>query len=250
MAARAVPFSVEGQPLLLLVLRDISHEKRQAGLRRIFLHDLNNLLVGIVNASEELSETPGADEMAKEIHLIAARMTRVLALERSLAEDPTHCRPAPERVSLREEATLLARMAARHPAATNKTLLSHIPEGPVELESDAVVLERVVLNMLLNAFEASVEGSEVQLTIEEHPDEVTLRVWNRGVIAPEVRPRIFQRYFTTHEGVGRGQGTFAIKHLGEGTLGGRVELTSTEAEGTSFSLTLPRRFPREVSAPR
>jgi signal transduction histidine kinase len=245
MAARAVPFKLEGQPLLLLVLKDISGEKRQAGLQRIFLHDLNNLLVGILSASEELAETRDGGALASEIHLIAARMTRVIALERAFAEDPTRCRAHPERLSLREEVVLLARMAARHPAAAGKTLETELPEGRLELESDAVVLERVVLNMLLNAFEATPEGGAIRLSIEEREGEVSLRVWNRGAIPPEIRPRIFQRYFTTRGGLGRGQGTFAIKHLGEDTLGGRVGFTSGE-EGTTFSLTLSRRFPREA----
>ncbi len=248
MAARAVPFSVEGESLLLLVLKDISQEKRSAGLRRIFLHDLNNLLVGIVNASEELSGISGTDELAREIHLIAARMTRVIALERAFAEDPTRCRACPERVSLRDEAAVLGRLVARHPAAANKTLSCSLPEGAIEIETDAVVLERVVLNMLLNAFEASAEGSEVALKVEEGEQECTVSVWNRGRIAPEVQARIFQRYFTTRPGLDRGQGTFAIQHLGEDTLGGRVGFTSGE-EGTTFWLTLPRRFPRSP-APR
>jgi signal transduction histidine kinase len=244
MRARGVPFVLEQERFLLLVLKDISQEKRSAALQRIFLHDLNNLLVGVACASEELAVTPGADELAREIHMIAVRMTRVIALERMLAEDPTRCHAIPGEVSLGEEVSLLSRMVARHPAATGKNLASAVEA--VAIETDPVVLKRVLLNMLLNAFEATPEGGEVKLAIEARPEEARIAVWNRGTIPTEVQPRIFQRYFSTREGIGRGQGTFAIRWLGEETLGGRVGFESSEQAGTTFWLTLPRCFPREA----
>jgi sensor histidine kinase regulating citrate/malate metabolism len=56
-----------------------------------------------------------------------------------------------------------------------------------------------------------------------------------------VRPRIFQRCFTTKPGEGRGQGTFAMKLFGEGYLGGTVSFETSAREGTTFELRLPRR---------
>jgi signal transduction histidine kinase len=79
--------------------------------------------------------------------------------------------------------------------------------------------------------------------VEEQPEQVTFRVWNPGAIAASIAPRIFQRYFSTKPGSGRGQGTFIMKLLGERVLGGDVGFTSSATGGTTFSLRLPRRPP-------
>ena len=55
-----------------------------------------------------------------------------------------------------------------------------------------------------------------------------------------VAKRVFQRNFTTKEGAGRGLGTFSTKLFGEQILKGKVQFTSSPAEGTVFELRLPR----------
>ena len=66
-------------------------------------------------------------------------------------------------------------------------------------------------------------GGSVRLTVETAGDEVALRVWNAAAIPASVLPRIFQRYFSTKPGEGRGQGTFIARLFTErflhGTLG-------------------------------
>jgi len=55
-----------------------------------------------------------------------------------------------------------------------------------------------------------------------------------------VQLQIFQRSFSTKAQTGRGIGTYSIKLLGEQYLGGKVEFTSREPDGTAFVLTLPK----------
>jgi hypothetical protein len=69
--------------------------------------------------------------------------------------------------------------------------------------------------------------------------QVAFSVWNAGTIPASIVPRVFQRYFSTKDGFGRGQGTWAMKLLGETHLGGRVDFTSSEPDGTVFRITLP-----------
>jgi sensor histidine kinase regulating citrate/malate metabolism len=65
-------------------------------------------------------------------------------------------------------------------------------------------------------------------------------VWNGGAIERSVASQIFKRSFSTKPGRGRGLGTFSMKLFGERYLGGVVSLHSTERDGTTFSITLPR----------
>jgi signal transduction histidine kinase len=59
-------------------------------------------------------------------------------------------------------------------------------------------------------------------------------------MAEEVQLQIFQRSFSTKASSGRGIGTHSMKLLGERYLGGRVEFTSRDGEGTTFRITLPK----------
>ena len=65
-------------------------------------------------------------------------------------------------------------------------------------------------------------------------------VQNPGVILPDVAAQIFHRSFSTKGGYGRGLGTYGMKLLGEDHLGGSLSFKSTEAEGTRFTILLPR----------
>jgi sensor histidine kinase regulating citrate/malate metabolism len=52
--------------------------------------------------------------------------------------------------------------------------------------------------------------------------------------------RIFQRNYSTKSDSGRGLGTYSMKLFGETYLGGKVDFTSSESEGTTFHLRLPK----------
>lgn len=65
--------------------------------------------------------------------------------------------------------------------------------------------------------------------------------------AEEVQLQLFQRSFSTKGQSGRGIGTYSMKLLSERYLGGKVEFTSREPEGTVFTLTIPKS--RRVVAP-
>jgi PAS domain-containing protein len=47
---RAVPFDVDGQELVMVALSDVSQQSRHAALEQAFLHDVANVLSGLVSA--------------------------------------------------------------------------------------------------------------------------------------------------------------------------------------------------------
>jgi len=73
---------------------------------------------------------------------------------------------------------------------------------------------------------------------------VSFHVWNQGEIPEGIALRVFQRYFSTKHGTGRGLGTYSMKLLGERYLGGRVVFTTEAAAGTTFRCNLPRHWSR------
>ena len=101
------------------------------------------------------------------------------------------------------------------------------------------MLLRVMTNMLMNAFEATETGGEVKLDVVSDNDTISFSVWNKECIPENIQQRIFQQYFSTKNGNGRGFGTYSIKLIGEQFLGGRVSFTSLESQGTVFRFELP-----------
>jgi signal transduction histidine kinase len=244
--ARAAPLDVEGQRFSLVTLRDITEEERRAFLGRIFLHDLTNLAVGIRSASEPPDDRDPEPADGRHLQLLADQLAREIRLQRALlVEDPSEYQPRLEPLVLARTVGLLRATVASAPSASGKRFEVQVPE--VEdggARADETLLLHVLANMLVNAFEATPKGGAVRLVVDQRGDSgasVThFRVWNAGAIPVAVVPRIFQRFFSTKPGSGRGYGTYAMKLFGEQLLRGKVGFATSESEGTWFELVLPR----------
>jgi signal transduction histidine kinase len=179
--------------------------------------------------------------LAAEISALSAQLRREVELQRILLSPEPQCGAlVTEAVPLAQVVEELQLLVRRHPAVEQRTLRWPDVAAGSQLETDLAALLRVLLNMVLNALEATPAGASVHLLVEDAAEQIVFRVWNPGAIPPAVALRVFQRYFSTKPGRARGQGTFAIKLLGEGYLGGQVGFSSSESTGTFFWLSLPR----------
>lgn len=108
--------------------------------------------------------------------------------------------------------------------------------------ADPVCLERILTNLLSNAFKYSSPGTDVLLRAEAAGQELTISVVDEGTgIEPEDLPRIFERYYrvkTARKTEGIGLGLFITKGLVE-AHGGRIWVESEVGKGSRFSFTLP-----------
>ena len=238
---RAVPLEVQGQPFVMVALTDIAPQQRRAALERAYFHDLTNTLTALV-AAAEATDCADPSEMAAaaaDVRHIADQVVREVQLQRALTRASFDgYRPVPVTLSLAALGADLARLFRRQPAAAGRRLRLAPPE-PEAVVADPVLLARVLTNMLKNAFEATPAGGEVTLAARRDGGGVRFEVHNPGAIPAAVVPRLFQRHFTTKAGPGRGEGTWSMKALGEGLLGGQVGFESHRERGTTFWLRLP-----------
>ena len=240
---RAQALEIPPERFVLLSLIDVSAERRRAALERAFFHDLSAMLLGVVEACDAMDGSSPEEiaVAAADAREGASFVVQELKLQRALMSPaPSGYAPSIARVPVDGIVDGLERLYQRHPAAARRRMRVDGNSGGAVIETDPFLVQRIVGNMLVNAFEASPEGGEVVLAIEAAVRDVAFKVWNRGVIPAGVAPRIFQRYFSTKGGDGRGQGTFVMKHFGEKVLHGRVGFTSTQAGGTTFELVIPR----------
>jgi len=129
-----------------------------------------------------------------------------------------------------------------HPVAKDRTIkfVAQIPDG-WSMQSDRVLLNRVLGNLIKNALEASEPGGQVTVTCDlVNGDQVRFSVHNATVMPRNVQLQVFKRSFSTKGGTGRGLGTFSVKLLTTQHLGGQVAFESARGRGTTFLVTLPR----------
>ncbi|MFT3831300.1 MAG: ATP-binding protein [Opitutaceae bacterium] len=237
---RATPCEVAQQKLILVVCDDVSRQQQSALAERSFHHDLNNTLTALLCASSSLA-TDRCGELATEVHQLATRLARELELQRRLitAIDPAGLEARVRPLRLGAVLDTLRAVAGHHPAAQGKRITIIQPREEIEFAADDTLLLRVLVNMAINALEATPAGGEVRIHTTRESAALAFRVWNEAPIPPEIALRIFQRNFTTKGDLGRGLGTYSMKLVGERLLHGRVEFTSSALEGTTFAFALP-----------
>jgi signal transduction histidine kinase len=240
---KAHPILIRKARFILLFLQDITEQERKAGLERAFFHDLINVIMGIQGAAQLMALEKGrrTREWSERIGRMAARLQAEVAIQHALSQAaPGKYIPPVEEMSVAGLVEELREIVSHHLAARNKCFAVRTPLPRRRLKTNVSLLLRVLGNMLTNAFEATEEGGRVRFWAEAGRKATRFCVWNRAAIGPEVSPRVFQRYFSTKPGNGRGIGSFTMKLLGEEYLGGVVDFTSSAAGGTVFRITLPQ----------
>jgi signal transduction histidine kinase len=119
-----------------------------------------------------------------------------------------------------------------------------VDEGLPLVRADAGQLQQVLINLVVNALEATPEGGQVtvsaRMVAREAQPGVALAVADTGSgITPELQGKIFESFFTTKP---RGQGTglgLAISRDIARAHGGDLHVESVPAAGSTFTLWLP-----------
>ena len=117
-----------------------------------------------------------------------------------------------------------------------------IPDDLPPVMADADRLERIILNLLTNAFKYSPPGSPIWLRAKCTEGEVVVCVRDIGPgITAQDLPHIFERFFRAH-GAGKtegiGLGLYITKMLVE-AHGGRIWVMSKPGKGSTFCFALP-----------
>jgi len=129
-----------------------------------------------------------------------------------------------------------------HEVGRDRNIVKTEDSVNIEFETDKLLLQRVLINLLKNALEATSVGGTIQTGIKNDEDKIIFWVKNDQVIPQDVQMQLFQRSFTT-KGTGRGLGTYSIRLLTENYLEGKVSFLSNETDGTVFSIEINKKFP-------
>jgi nitrogen-specific signal transduction histidine kinase len=237
------PFDIAGKPYVLITFVDISGQKRRTALERIFFHDILNTTSSFKLYLELLArgiKDEGNLSLMRRLRSICETLEEVIKGQKLILSAESHTLEVQKNlIESRALATqLLGQMEGLEISKKRSVVIAPFAESFSFLSDDSLV-KRVLGNMLKNALEASPENGVVSLAFGK--GEAT-RAWfsvhNDTFMPPEVQHQVFHRYFST-KGEGRGVGTWGMRLLAEEYLGGRIVFTSTQEEGTTFTLTLP-----------
>jgi signal transduction histidine kinase len=218
-----------------------SHDLRQP------LHSLTLLLDHAVRTSEEPKVAHTLRQAARSVDSLHELFTGLLDLSRL---DAGSVAPELKPVSL---GTLLGRIDNDYrPLALGKGLAFDCAGSTAWALSDAVMLDRILRNLLDNAVKYTATGRiAVQVESDAGGLQVTVRDSGIGIDAAD-RERIFEEYYQASNPArdrtrGMGLGLAIVKRLCE-LLGHRIHLQSEPGRGSAFTVTLQRAEPPAARA--
>ena len=224
----------------------LAEYEKYAALARLALgaaHEINNPLLGILSHLElELNATQEPESRA-EIEQCIAGAKRISTTLRGLVN---YARPGPlvlSKISLSRLITDTLGFLEGQPMLRGKTLDNQVPGGLPHIRADANQLSQVLMNLLLNAAEATPEGGTITISASKltYVESLEIRVSDTGCgIPPEVLPHVFEPFFTTKKGKGTGLG-LSISQAYVRSHGGEIRVDSVVNHGTTITLILPVR---------
>ena len=242
--------------------RDHAEEANRAKSRFLAAasHDLRQPLhtLSLYSAALKLHAAGGATgEIASHINKALASLSALVDSLLDISKlDAGAVKPEPQSVSVR---TLIERIEADYrPVAREKGLAFRAVAADVFIHTDAVLLERLVRNLVDNAFKCTVAGS-VTLAAETHESTVRIAVCDTGPGIPAgERERIFEEFYQIgnrerDRSQGLGLGLAIVRRLVR-LLSLELTLESEPGRGSTFAVAMPCALPsdaapREASAP-
>lgn len=204
-------------------------------------HGINNPLLGILSHLElELKNASDPDQRWEAEQCIAGTK-RISATLRGLVN---YARPGPLVLSSLSLYRLVADTLSfleGQPALRGKRAENRVPEDLPRILVDSNQLSQVLMNLLINAAEATPDGGSITISANKVATEnsIEIRVSDTGCgIPPDILPHVFEPFFTTKHGKGTGLGlsisaTYVRRNKGE------IRIES--GQGTTVTIKLPIR---------
>lgn len=201
-------------------------------------HEIKNPLVGVSNGLDLVLRRVDDPELEPITTEMRRQLGRIETAVRDLLSFARPPQPEIAPVSLNEivrRATVLLEPAAGKGGIRLKITLA---EGVPLVSADSELLHQALVNLIINAVQASPEGGvvEVRTTACETEAEVSVQDQGRGMEPGELGA-VFRPFYTTRHS-GTGLGLSITRGIVE-RHGGTVEVRSTPGEGSVFTIRLP-----------
>ena len=201
-------------------------------------HEIRNPLASIEGAVDIVEKTGDEDKrrefvgiIKKEVKRLNGLLTNLLNFARPRAPQ---IREADVNALVRTVVDLTSHSAQQQGIQIRVHIAPDLP--PVECDSEQII--QVLLNVTLNAIQASPAGGEISISADRRVNLILMRISDEGSgIAEMETDKIFDPFYTTKEG-GTGLG-LAISYQILAQHGGGIAVERNPDRGMTFTLTLP-----------
>jgi signal transduction histidine kinase len=251
---------VGGDDSRVLVIEDLTDRRAlEAQLRRVdrlasvgqlaagVAHEVRNPLAIVRATAQLLAGQAGENPLLRRYtQVLTSESDRIERLISDLLEYARPRPPMPTPVHLADFLDAAARQVQPYALQQGVSVIAEATPSAL-IMVDAEQLGQALLNLLLNAVQASTPGDTVRLSGRRETAEAEIVVADSGKgMAPEVQDRACDPFFTTRpEGTGLGLALVAAvvqEH------GGQVRFASAVGQGTRVSITIPQEVAHDAGA--
>ncbi|MEO4012501.1 GAF domain-containing sensor histidine kinase [Pseudomonas rossensis] len=246
--ARMLALQIESEENLQKTEAALRQERETAELREQFIavlgHDLRNPLFAISAGAEMLLRKlpdPANQQRARHILSSARRATKLVddvldfargSLGRGI---PVNIEPCPNlEDALRH---VISEVQSVHPARTIQSSIGDLRSVHCDRERVAQLLS----NLVANAVAHGDPDGPIEISAQINEGQFVLSVKNQGLIAEDALPHLFRPYSRPASGTprtGLGLGLYIASQIAQ-SHGGKLDVVSTEQQGTTFTFSLP-----------
>jgi two-component system NtrC family sensor kinase len=225
--------------------------EKQASIGRLaagVAHEINNPLTGVLTFTHMLLQRKDiGGEMRSDLETIAQQTERVRKIVKNLLDFSRQTALNPEPTDINHLVESVVSMMKNQALVKGVTLQCNLDQGLPLLTLDANQIQSVLLNLLLNALDATKQEDTIEVATgigisAEDADrkgvEITVRDTGCGIPAEHL-DKLFDPFFSTKE-VGQGTGLgLAISYGIVQRHGGAIRVQSEVNKGSAFTVWLP-----------
>ncbi len=221
---------------------ELEVSRRMASIGRLTAgvgHEVKNPINAIVVHLELLrNKVQGGDDAMRHLDVIQSEIRRLDRVVQTLVDFSRPVELQLRDQDLRDVVSKVLLLASAEMQTRGIAVESQAPAWPVLSRVDADLVEQALLNIVINGAQAMASGGLLEVRLSEDTRWASILVRDQGEGIPDdIRPRIFDLYFTTKkEGSGIGLAmTWRIVQMHHG----QIDVESKPGSGTTFVLRLP-----------
>jgi signal transduction histidine kinase len=240
LARQRIEREVEARMRVERGLRDVDKMITIAQLSAGLAHEIGSPLQVLSGRAQALLDDSDDPQVRRQAQILVEQTDRITGIVEQLLSFGRSRPPRIARCDLAQPVRAVLDLLDGEALRSDIHLVLEQDGHDHRIDGDADQLQQVALNLIRNALSVTPANGTVTVRIEGGGDGVRLRVRDTGPgIAAEIRPRLFEPFFTTRSAQGgTGLGLAVVRAIVT-EHGGTIAVESAPAHGAEFTVTFP-----------